>query len=120
VYFQARETVNPFYACIPGAVQAAMDALGERTGRRYRLAEYHGHPEADRVIVVMGSAALLRHGPGHVTVLLEGLMAWMDRKGFGAVGEARGLLSNAAGRTAYGRSGYLSAIEQATRTYAAR
>jgi pyruvate-ferredoxin/flavodoxin oxidoreductase len=57
VYFQARETVNPFYARIPAAVRDAMDALGERTGRRYRLAEYHGHPEADRVIVVMGSAA---------------------------------------------------------------
>src|SRR5208282_3020230 len=39
VYFQGRETVNPFYARIPAAVQTAMDALGERTGRRYRLAE---------------------------------------------------------------------------------
>jgi pyruvate-ferredoxin/flavodoxin oxidoreductase len=57
VYFQARETVNPFYAQVPGAVQAAMDALGERTGRHYRLMEYHGHPQAERVIVVMGSGA---------------------------------------------------------------
>ncbi|HUZ38682.1 MAG TPA: pyruvate:ferredoxin (flavodoxin) oxidoreductase [Streptosporangiaceae bacterium] len=57
VYFQARETVNPFYARVPGAVQAAMDTLGGRTGRRYRLMEYHGHPEASRVIVVMGSGA---------------------------------------------------------------
>jgi pyruvate-ferredoxin/flavodoxin oxidoreductase len=57
VYFQARETVNPFYARVPGAVQAAMDTLGERTGRRYQLMEYHGHPEADRVIVIMGSGA---------------------------------------------------------------
>src|SRR5215831_8822126 len=56
VYFQARETVNPFYARVPGAVQQAMDGLGERTGRRYRLVDYHGHPEAERVIVVMGSA----------------------------------------------------------------
>jgi len=56
-YFQGRETVNPFYARVPGAVQAAMDALGTRAGRHYRLAEYHGHPEADRVVVVMGSAA---------------------------------------------------------------
>ena len=55
VYFQARETVNPFYARLPGAVQAAMDALGDRTGRRYRLVDYSGHPEAERVIVVMGS-----------------------------------------------------------------
>ena len=56
-YFQARETVNPFYAAVPGAVQDAMDALGARTGRRYQIVEYAGHPEADRVIVVMGSAA---------------------------------------------------------------
>ena len=55
VYFQARETVNPFYARIPGAVQAAMDQLGERTHRHYRLVDYSGHPEAERVIVVMGS-----------------------------------------------------------------
>ena len=55
VYFQARETVNPFYARLPGAVQAAMDSLGDRTGRRYRLVDYSGHPEAERVIVVMGS-----------------------------------------------------------------
>ncbi len=58
-YFQGRETVNPFYARVPGAVQAAMDALGTRAGRdrHYRLAEYHGHPEAERVVVVMGSGA---------------------------------------------------------------
>jgi len=56
-YFQARETVNPFYAAVPGAVQDAMDALAARTGRRYQTVEYTGHPEAERVIVVMGSAA---------------------------------------------------------------
>ncbi len=55
VYFQARETVNPFYARVPGAVQAAMDALGERTGRHYRLVDYSGHPEAERLLVVIGS-----------------------------------------------------------------
>jgi pyruvate-ferredoxin/flavodoxin oxidoreductase len=55
VYFQARETVNPFYARVPGVVQAAMDELGERTGRGYALVEYSGHPEAERVIVIMGS-----------------------------------------------------------------
>ncbi len=55
VYFQARETVNPFYARVPEAVQAAMDRLAERTGRRYGLVDYHGHPEAERVVVVMGS-----------------------------------------------------------------
>src|SRR5579875_3314841 len=55
VYFQAREAVNPFYARVPGAVAEAMDAFAARTGRRYRLATYTGHPEADRVIVIMGS-----------------------------------------------------------------
>ena len=55
IYFQARETVNPFYARVPAAVQDAMDLLGERTGRAMRLVDYHGHPEADRVMVIMGS-----------------------------------------------------------------
>src|SRR6188472_3841020 len=55
VYFQARETVNPFYARVPGVVEGAMQRLGERTGRRLRLVEYTGHPDADRVLVVMGS-----------------------------------------------------------------
>src|SRR6185437_5476448 len=53
VYFQARETVNPFYAAVPGAVQDAMDALAERAGRAYRIVEYTGHPQADRVIIAM-------------------------------------------------------------------
>ena len=56
VYFQARETVNPFYAAVPGAVEDAMARLAGRTGRRYHAVEYSGHPEADRVAVVMGSA----------------------------------------------------------------
>ena len=56
-YFQARETVNPFYAQVPGAVTAAMDALAERTGRQYHLAGYTGDPAAERVIVIMGSGA---------------------------------------------------------------
>jgi pyruvate-ferredoxin/flavodoxin oxidoreductase len=57
VYFQARETVNPFYAAVPAAVAEAMDRLAARTGRQYHVMDYTGHPEADRVIVVMGSAA---------------------------------------------------------------
>ena len=56
-YFQARETVNSYYAAVPAAVTAAMDALAERTGRRYSLVSYVGHPEADRVIVAMGSGS---------------------------------------------------------------
>jgi pyruvate-ferredoxin/flavodoxin oxidoreductase len=55
VYFQARETVNPFYARTPDVVQDMMARLGERTGRRLRIVDYHGDPEADRVLVVMGS-----------------------------------------------------------------
>ncbi len=54
-FFQARETVNPFYARVPELVQQAMDGLAERTGRGYRLVDYSGHPEAERVLVIMGS-----------------------------------------------------------------
>jgi pyruvate-ferredoxin/flavodoxin oxidoreductase len=57
VFFQAREAVNPFYAAVPGIVQASMDRLAERTGRRYRLVDYQGDPRADRVVVLMGSGA---------------------------------------------------------------
>jgi len=56
-YFQSRETVNPFYAATPGIVSGAMDEFAELTGRTYRLVEYRGDPDADRVIVVMGSGA---------------------------------------------------------------
>jgi pyruvate-ferredoxin/flavodoxin oxidoreductase len=55
VYFQARESVNPFYARVPGVVQQAMDAFAARAGRRYQLVDYSGHPEAERAVVVMGS-----------------------------------------------------------------
>ncbi len=55
VYFQARETVNPFYARVPDVVEDAMALLAERTGRRYHVVDYIGHPEAERVLVVMGS-----------------------------------------------------------------
>ena len=57
VYFQARETVNPFYARVPDVVADAMARLGERTGRRYQIVDYAGHPDADRALVVMGSGA---------------------------------------------------------------
>ncbi len=57
VYFQARETVNPFYAAVPGVVQQMMDKLAAITGRQYHLFDYVGAPDADRVIVVMGSGA---------------------------------------------------------------
>ena len=57
VFFQGREASNPFHAAVPATVQEAMDALGERTGRRYGLVDYHGAPDAERVVVLMGSAA---------------------------------------------------------------
>ncbi len=71
--------------------------------------------------VVMSTSALLRHGPDHARVLLDGLRAWMDRKGFASVADVRGLLAKSAeGEPAYGRTGYLSAIEQASHAFAAR
>ena len=57
VYFQARESINPFYAQTPAIVQKTMDRFAKITGRRYRLFEYIGAEEADKVIVIMGSAA---------------------------------------------------------------
>jgi pyruvate-ferredoxin/flavodoxin oxidoreductase len=56
-FFQAREAANPFYLEVPGIVQDVMDELAEQIGRRYGLVDYHGAPDADRVVVVMGSAA---------------------------------------------------------------
>ncbi|HSO27317.1 MAG TPA: pyruvate:ferredoxin (flavodoxin) oxidoreductase, partial [Anaerolineales bacterium] len=57
VFFQARESVNPYYAACPEIVQKAMDKFAALVGREYHLFEYEGHPEAERVIVVMGSGA---------------------------------------------------------------
>ncbi len=57
VYFQARETVNPFYAACPAIVQKYMDRLAAITGRQYHLFDYSGAPDAERVIVAMGSGA---------------------------------------------------------------
>lgn len=56
IYFQAREAVNPYYAAFPGILQKAMDRFARLTGRQYHNFEYHGHEEAERVIVLMGSA----------------------------------------------------------------
>ena len=57
VYFQARESVNPFYLACPAIVQQTMDRFAELTGRQYHLFDYAGAPDAERVIVVMGSGA---------------------------------------------------------------
>ncbi len=56
-FFQAREAANPYYDACAGIVQSVMDRFAARTGRHYRLYEYYGHPQADRVIVIMGSGA---------------------------------------------------------------
>jgi pyruvate-ferredoxin/flavodoxin oxidoreductase len=61
VYFQARESVNSFYAACPEITQRAMDKFARLTGRQYRLFEYHGAPDAERVIVIMGSGAEAAH-----------------------------------------------------------
>lgn len=55
VYFQGRETVNPFYNAMPEIVQNVMNRFAELTGRQYRLFEYFGAENAERVIVLMGS-----------------------------------------------------------------
>ena len=55
VYFQGRETVNPFYLATPAIVQEEMDKLAKRVGRQYHLFDYVGAPDAERVIVLMGS-----------------------------------------------------------------
>jgi pyruvate-ferredoxin/flavodoxin oxidoreductase len=57
VYFQARETINPFYAATPEIVQKYMDKFAGIVGRQYHLFDYAGDPNAEHVIVVMGSGA---------------------------------------------------------------
>ncbi len=61
VYFQARETVNPYYLACPAIVQNAMDKFAKIVGRQYRLFDYVGAPDAERVIVVMASGADIAH-----------------------------------------------------------
>jgi len=56
IYFQAREACNPFYDAVPGIVQDYMDKVATVTGRQYHLFDYDGAPDADRVIIAMGSA----------------------------------------------------------------
>ena len=61
VFFQAREACNRFYLDCPGIVEKTMARFAERTGRAYKLFEYVGHPQAERVIVLMGSGAETAH-----------------------------------------------------------
>ncbi len=71
VYFQARETVNPYYQAVPGIVQAEMDKFARLTGRQYHLFDYVGDPEAERVVVIMGSGA----------EAVEETVAWLRARG---------------------------------------
>jgi pyruvate-ferredoxin/flavodoxin oxidoreductase len=61
VFFQAREAVNSFYTACPGLVQAAMDKFAGIVGRQYHLFDYEGAPDAERVIIMMGSGAEAAH-----------------------------------------------------------
>lgn len=57
VYFQGRETVNPYYINCPDLVQEQMDKFAKITGRQYKIFEYYGAPDAERVVIMMGSGA---------------------------------------------------------------
>ena len=61
VYFQGREAVNQYYLAAPGIVQEYMDQFAAHTGRQYHLFDYVGAPDAERVIVLMGSGAETVH-----------------------------------------------------------
>ena len=60
-FFQAREACNAYYAACPAIVQQEMDRFGALTGRNYRLYDYYGHPEAERVVIIMGSGCDTTH-----------------------------------------------------------
>lgn len=55
IYFQAKEAANPFYEAVPDIVEKYLEKMAEVTGRKYGLFDYYGDPEADRVIIAMGS-----------------------------------------------------------------
>ncbi len=75
VFFQAREACNPFYLAVPGLVREAMAQFHKTTGRRYSLFWYHGAPDAERVIVQMGS------GTGATREAVDKLVAAGERVG---------------------------------------
>ena len=61
VFFQARETANPYYLAAPTIVQNAMDKFASIVGRQYHLFDYVGAPDAERIIIIMGSGAEVAH-----------------------------------------------------------
>jgi pyruvate-ferredoxin/flavodoxin oxidoreductase len=79
VFFQAREACNPFHDAVPGHVGDCFAALAARTGRRYGLVDYHGAPDAERVLVLMGS------GAGSARECVDALVARGERVGLAVV-----------------------------------
>ncbi|HWL35556.1 MAG TPA: pyruvate:ferredoxin (flavodoxin) oxidoreductase [Frankiaceae bacterium] len=75
VFFQAREASTPFHAAVPGVVRDLFAALRDRTGRAYGLVDYAGAPDAERVLVLMGS------GAGAATEAVEALAARGEKVG---------------------------------------
>lgn len=75
VFFQSREAINPYYDAAPEIVQQAMDKFASRLGRAYRLFDYVGSPNAERVLVMMGS------GAGAAEEAVEALVARGERVG---------------------------------------
>ena len=75
VFFQGREAGNPYYAAVPLTVARSMDKFFARTGRRYGLVEYVGAPDAERVVVAMGS------GCGTIEELVDAMVAEGERVG---------------------------------------
>jgi pyruvate-ferredoxin/flavodoxin oxidoreductase len=79
VFFQAREAANPFHDAVPGVVAATFERLARASGRRYGLVDYVGHPQADRVMVLMGS------GAGAAAEAVAALIARGERVGLAVV-----------------------------------
>lgn len=79
VFFQAREAANLYYEKVPGVVQEIMDEFYEHTGRKYSLFHYIGHPEAERVIIIMGS------GEGAVKETVEAMLKENENEKVGAL-----------------------------------
>ncbi len=75
VFFQAREAANPYHDATPGIVADELQRLERLTGRSYHLYDYHGHPEAERVAVIMGS------GAGPFTEVVDRLVAEGEKVG---------------------------------------
>jgi pyruvate-ferredoxin/flavodoxin oxidoreductase len=75
-FFQGREASNSYHNAVPGIVAATMDEFAEHTGRRYNLVDYHGAPDAERVIVIMGS------GAGAVRETVDTLIARGEKVGY--------------------------------------